>query len=197
MLAVSEGHKLNDVSFHKLSGGPRSKWLYISVKIFHLIKLCRADANDDDGHRQGGCAHNLINGLLLVSDYSVGQDEQDVVLLVTLRHLTILQSFNQLLDDRREVGRAIELANLECLAVRHLDALDAVAFRMERVAVQGELVPGGRQRRYVGSEAISGYGLVLVIVLQNASDTSQGSKILILISIVGVQRRRVMMLITV
>ena len=80
MLEVLEGDELDDVSQHGLSLG-RAQDPVVPVQHLHVCEVGVAHANDDDGHGQVGRVHDGLTRVGHVSDYTVGQNKEDEVLL--------------------------------------------------------------------------------------------------------------------
>lgn len=77
---MSEGHKLNDVSGHRL---PRQglEDAIVAVQELHGLEVGLAHPDDDDGHGQLGAVDDGLPGLVQVSDLTVRDDQEHKVLL--------------------------------------------------------------------------------------------------------------------
>ena len=75
------GHELYDVSFCTLIASAGVEHLVVAVKPVHRAEVGRSNAYYHDGEGQHRGLHDLLYGSIHVADLSVGQDEQDVVLL--------------------------------------------------------------------------------------------------------------------
>lgn len=148
-----------------------------------MLEVCSSNADDDNGEGQLGAAHNLIDGLIRVRDHSICQHQKYIVLLVVLRDFLTLDFGVDGVDNLREIGRTVERADRKRFSVRHLDTLDAVAFRIETVAVERELMPSCRVSSNVATEAVRRDRLVVIVILQNVADTSQSLQVLIVLRV--------------
>ena len=117
-----------------------------------------------------------------------------MVLLVVLRHFDSFAAIVDVLDDLREVRRAIEPRSSQSMLVSLLNAVDAVALWREHVAVESKLVPSSPIAIDVGAEAVSWNHLVLVVILENISHRSERLQVLISARIIAVQRVRLAIL---
>lgn len=100
----TEGHELNNIGVHILLVSLRVQRHIIGIQDIHALEVITADTDDDNRQGQGAATHDLVNGFLHVIDDSVGNDQQDVVLLIDLVHLLGLGQIVDELDDRREVS---------------------------------------------------------------------------------------------
>lgn len=80
-------HKLNNVSRLVLPESLRVKWRLVCIQFLHAREISLANANDDDWERQAWGIDYGVNGLLHVHDGTIGQNEQNSVLLIVLGHL--------------------------------------------------------------------------------------------------------------
>lgn len=77
---LPEGDKLHDVPHGSLaSHGAQAS--VVSVQELHGREVRVADSHDDDGHGQAGGVDNGVPSLVHVCDDSVGDDEEDKILL--------------------------------------------------------------------------------------------------------------------
>lgn len=113
-----------------------------------------------------------------------------MVFLVILRHLNSLASIIYARDDFRKVRRTVELQMLQTIVVCSLDAVNAVAFRLETITIEREVMESlaWHYVRKLGTEAIGRDHLVLIVVLKDSAYCSQGLQILILSWVSIVQR---------
>ena len=73
ILQLSEWNKLNYISRCILPKRFTPKWVFISVKLLHLIELSVADTYYDDRQRQNWTLDNFIYSCLQVIDNAIGQ----------------------------------------------------------------------------------------------------------------------------
>jgi len=113
VLEVLEWHELDNVTVHEFLVFLRVQWLVIGIKNVHRGEVGFTYSNNDDAERQGASPHNLIDCLLHVVDDSVGDDQKNNVLLVSLGHF---KSFCHVVDHAYyfiEVSWPIEVCILE------------------------------------------------------------------------------------
>lgn len=79
-LELPEGHKLHDVTERGLAPGGAQDTI-VPVQGLHIREVSIAHPHDDDGHGQVGGAHDGLPRISHVGHHSVGQDQQNVVLL--------------------------------------------------------------------------------------------------------------------
>ena len=171
VLEVSERHKLHDIGRHLLSVALRVERDLVGVKLVHGAEIGGADAHDDDGEGQLGASHDLVDSLLQVSDDTVGDDQQDVVLLVLLGAVHLLCHLVDEVEDGGEVRRSVQRHSIDCVLVGLNYAIQTVDLGIKDVAVQGEAVIAlVRVGRDGGTETKSRDLLVTVIVLQDTTD---------------------------
>lgn len=77
---LPEWHKLDNVS-HGGFACQRPQASIVSIQELHSCEVCVAYSNDDNGHRQPGGINDGTACLIHVCDHSVGDDEEDKVLL--------------------------------------------------------------------------------------------------------------------
>lgn len=77
---LPEWHKLDNVS-HGGFAGQRPQTSIVSIQELHSCEVRVAHSNDDDRHGQPGGVDDGAAGLVHVCDDSVGDDEEDEVLL--------------------------------------------------------------------------------------------------------------------
>lgn len=80
MLELPEGHKLHDVPHGGLACS-RVKSPVVSIQELHGSEICPAYSDNDDRHGQTGGVDDGTACLIHVCDYSVSDDEENVVLL--------------------------------------------------------------------------------------------------------------------
>ena len=147
ILEVIEWHKLHDICSHVLTVGLRVEGFLIAIKDLHRAEISIADAHDNDGDWESGASHDLIDGLLHVVDNTVGEDEQDVILLVHLADLGGLHLAVHLVENLIEIGWSVQVGVLQGFLVMTDHFCDAVDARVEDVSVEGEAV---RSTSWVG-----------------------------------------------
>ena len=106
---IIKWNELDDISRHVSSQGGRVKGFIIGVKGLHRCEICITHAYDDDSDRKIRTLHDLVDRLLHVSNDSIGQNKQDMELLIVLGHLLLFNHKVELLHDWAEIGWSIEL----------------------------------------------------------------------------------------
>lgn len=81
---LPERHKLDDVGRHLLHVLLAVEWLVISIEHVHGVEIRRANTHDDDAQSHGGASNYLIDGLWHVADDAIGDNKQNVILLIVL-----------------------------------------------------------------------------------------------------------------
>lgn len=181
MGVFEERDKLDDVTLLVLLVPLGVEGRLVCIKLFHAGEVGAADANDDDGEWETGGGHNRINRLLHVHDGTIGQDQQDRVLLIILRlllHLLHAVSVH-VLEDGCEVGWPEQAGLRNRVLIHAKNALHAVALGVEDVAIEGEAVANLHTFEETAAEAEHWVLLIRIILLQNASNTHDGMLILI------------------
>ena len=83
---ISSGHglieldELDDIAGDSLACRVSERTV-IAIQLVHHREVCITDSNDNDGAREGAELINQVLGLWHVMDGTIGQDEQDLVLL--------------------------------------------------------------------------------------------------------------------
>lgn len=95
---LPERHKLDNVS-HGGFACQRAQTSIVSVQELHRCEVCVAYSNDDDGHGQSGGIDDGTACLIHVCYHSVGDDEEDKVLLQEDSRLMMKQLFARFLKD--------------------------------------------------------------------------------------------------
>ena len=166
-------HKLNNVGRHVLPKALRVQWSFVSVKYVHGGEVGTAYTHNDDGKWEGGASDDLISRLLHVRDLAVGDNQQDVVLLVLLRHLHLLRHVIYLLNDWCKVGRTAKTHIIDAADVGLDHSIKTVALGIKDVAIDSEAMTGSMRLDY-SSVTKSGDLFVCIIVLKNISDGLDG-----------------------
>ena len=135
---VTEGHELHDVGLHILFVSLGVERHLVSVKDIHALEVVAAHAYNDDTQGEVAASHDLVNCLLHVIDDSVGDDQQDLVLLVHLIYLLALCHIVDELNYWSKVGWAVEIHIFQGILVGLNNAVKTIDFRVENVAIQGE-----------------------------------------------------------
>ena len=86
VLEVVEGHKLHDIGSHILAVGARVKSLIVAIKCLHRFEVGITNADDNDAEWILRASHDLIDCLVHIGDHTIGDDDQNVELLVHLSH---------------------------------------------------------------------------------------------------------------
>lgn len=108
---------------------------FIGVELVHSTEISFADAHDNDTQGQFASVHNLVYRSLHISDLSVGDDKQDVVLLILLSAVHIFGHLVYKLDDWRKVCRTTQCHVLDGFLVCRDDPVYTVDLRVEDVAI--------------------------------------------------------------
>mmetsp|Transcript_2970 Transcript_2970/g.7151 ORF Transcript_2970/g.7151 Transcript_2970/m.7151 type:complete len:225 (+) Transcript_2970:576-1250(+) len=114
----------------------------VSVKHHHLLKRLLAYSHDDHAHRLMRGLDDSLDRFLLVRDFPVCEDQQHVVRLL----LALPCMHDRLPDDRREVGRPIQLRRGDGAAVGRQKSVDSwhlgcLGLTVEREAVRRLRLP--------------------------------------------------------
>ena len=91
--------ELNDIGRHVLAVGLRVQCFFVAIKNLHRFEVRIADADDDNSHWEVGSSNDLVNCLLHVTDDSIGNDHQDVELLIHLRNIGRFHQVVSLIQD--------------------------------------------------------------------------------------------------
>ena len=86
VLELLEGNELDDVSTHVLFVLLGIQRVDVCVKNLHRAEVCVAHSDDHDRERKVCASHDLVNCLGHVADDSVGNYQQDLVVLIVLRN---------------------------------------------------------------------------------------------------------------
>lgn len=117
MHEFAEGYELHDVGRHValvLLGPERH---FVRIKLVHRAEIGRAYTHDNDTKGLAAASHNLVNRPLHVIDYTICNDQQDVVLLILLRDVHLLCHFIYQVQDRSEMGRTIQVDMIDRMLV--------------------------------------------------------------------------------
>lgn len=186
---VPEGHKLDNIGCHLLLIDVRVKGRLIGIELIHGGEVSTTDSHNNDGEGQLRPVHNLIDCLLQVTDDSIGDDEQDVVLLIGLVDAHILSHLVHELDNGREVGGPVQVDSVDGVFVDVHDPLDTVDLRVEDVTVQGEAVVCSVAVGWdCGAKTKDRDLLVGVVVLEDASNRLNRLEVLVLVHVEVMER---------
>ena len=170
-LEFIEWNELDDIGCHVFAVYLGVKSLIISIKGLHRLEISIAHTNDNNGHRKLRTSDNLINCLVHVADDTVGDDDEEVELLVHLINSDRANVVAALVDNVSEVGGAVEFAVVKGALVTIDNCRDAIDSRVEDVAVEGEAVRSSvAVRRHSATETIQVDHLVLVVELEDVAD---------------------------
>lgn len=182
-------HELHYISVHVASVLLTVQRHLIGIQLVHRREVSTANAHNNNGQGQAGSSHNLVNSRLHVIDDTVGNDQQNVVLLVLLRNIHLLGHVINQLEQGAKVGRAVKVSAVDSVLVGVHDTLDAVTLRVEDITVQGEAMIGlrsvGRDRC---AEAQRWDLLITVVVLQDIANRSDSVEVLVLLQVQVVER---------
>lgn len=131
----SERDKLHNVWTHKFIELLTVKWLIIGIKNIHSLETIISNTDNNDWKRQWRTSHNLVNCLLQVIYNSICNDQQNVILLVSLSHIFSFSHVVYQLNDWREVSWSIKTYIVECVFVRLNYTFKTVNFRIENVSI--------------------------------------------------------------
>ena len=140
VLEVSEGHKLDDIGLHVLFVSHRVERNFVGIQDIHALKIIAAYANNDDAERQSASTNNLVNCLLHIVDDSIGDNEQNLILLVHLRDILGLGHIIYELNNWCEISRTVQIDVFKRVFVSFNDTFEAVDFRVENVPIKGKAV---------------------------------------------------------
>lgn len=189
VLELVEGYELDDISGHVATVSIRVECLIVTIEGVHRLEVSIADSDDDDGKGQGRATDDFINSLLHVTDYTIGDDHQDVELLVHLVNAVRLGVVVHLVDNISKVGGSVEIAVLECPLVAIDNLRDAVDSRAENITVEGEAVRCAVSiGRHCATETVQVDKLVAVVELKDVSNGSDGLDVLVPLRVKEVQR---------
>ena len=105
-LKFTVGHELNNISLHLLSKSFRIERCIISIEHIHGAKISSTDSHDNYREGQRRAPYNLINSCIHVSDLSICDNEQDIVLLIFLGAAHLLSHIVDHCYDWGKVGRS-------------------------------------------------------------------------------------------
>eukprot|EP00355_Strombidium_rassoulzadegani_P005584 CAMPEP_0168619926 /NCGR_PEP_ID=MMETSP0449_2-20121227/6860_1 /TAXON_ID=1082188 /ORGANISM="Strombidium rassoulzadegani, Strain ras09" /LENGTH=159 /DNA_ID=CAMNT_0008660889 /DNA_START=478 /DNA_END=954 /DNA_ORIENTATION=+ len=140
---VSEWHELDNISAHVLLILPGVKWLIVGIQNIHAVKISLPNANDHDGEGKVSPPNNLVDSLLHITDDSIRNDQQDLILLVVLGYLHGLSSPIDSVYDIGEVCWAVQLDVSDGPLVTVHDPVDPFALWIKDVSVESEAVARG------------------------------------------------------
>lgn len=96
-LEISEGHKLDDVSWGDITSGWTQQFV-ITVKELHSTEVCLAHTHYDDRHGQTRGLYDSSACLVHVCDHSICDDEQHKVLLQMERENNVRYKVNKVVS---------------------------------------------------------------------------------------------------
>jgi hypothetical protein len=86
-LVLVEWYELDDISLAVLIEFLREEWGNITIELLHLGEICIANTNYDDRKWLVRCSDDLVDCLIEVIDYSISQNQTQVILLIVLTNL--------------------------------------------------------------------------------------------------------------
>mmetsp|Transcript_51539 Transcript_51539/g.104893 ORF Transcript_51539/g.104893 Transcript_51539/m.104893 type:complete len:355 (+) Transcript_51539:254-1318(+) len=168
-------HKLDDISLGCLVASLEQ--FLVAVQSFHACKVSCAHADYDDTQRLGGGGHNGCFGRLHVVDHTVGDDEQDGVLLVGLRAVGGGGDGRGCAEKRAEKSRTREVDIIHAVLVCLHDSLHSM--HLQPTPVDREAVLGRRhvavRLTHLGAESVHWVHLVGVIGPKDLSHSLDGA----------------------
>ena len=135
MLKFKVRYKLNNIARCVLLEALRVERVRVGIELIHGVKVCVAQADDNDGYVKIGRPDHLINGLLQVRDHAISQYQQHVILLIELGHLARFTPVIHLTYNVGEVGRAMQTDSFKSFPIRLLHLLNAVTHWLESVSI--------------------------------------------------------------
>lgn len=101
LYALLKLNKLNNIARADLSSSGIFEWFVITVKSDHVREFFVADTNDNNGYGHVSTLTDLVDNLLHIVDFTVSQNEQDLVSHgVTL----LFDHCHELIDDLTKVS---------------------------------------------------------------------------------------------
>ena len=189
VLEVVVRHKLDDVSSHVLAIGVGVQGFIVTIERLHAAEVGITDANNNDGHGQLGASHDLVDRLVHIIDDAIGDNDEDVELLGTLRLQVTFDMSADFVQDFRKVSRSVELRLLKSVLVGLRHTLDALDARIEDVAVQREAVRGASVVGWDSTtKAIEVDQLIGVVELKNVADILDSLQVLVALRVEIVKR---------
>ena len=180
MFEVIEWHELDNIRSHILVIRLRVQCLIITVQLLHSTEVSIADAHNNDSHWQLGPSDDLINRLVHVIDHAIGNDHQNVELLVVLVHLLRLDMAAYLRQDLVEMSRSVELDIVQGALVRVDHFLHTIDTWVKDITVQGKAVRCAAVVWGHGTtKAIQVDLLIAVVELENVADGLDRLEILV------------------
>jgi hypothetical protein len=128
--------------------------------------------------------------VLHIADDAIRDDQQDVVFLVLLAAIHVSCHLINEVQNWCKVCWSIQFHTLNGMLINFDHVFDSVHFGVEDVAIECEAVIGCLGIRWDGcSEPKHWDLLVTVVILQNAADSLNGLKVLVLLKITDVVQR--------
>ena len=187
MREFSKRNELHYVSRHFSLISLTVKRRLVSIKLVHSRKVSTADSHDNNAERQTATPNNLVDSLLKIVDDAVCNYQQDIILLVLLRHTHAFCHVINQLKNRREVRRAIKTDLVNCIFVGFDDALDTITLWIEYIAVQRKAVVCCLiERRNRSTETKRRDFFIRIIILQNTTHTLDCVVVFVLFDITNV-----------
>ena len=189
VLELAERHELNNVRIHVPAVLLGVERCLVSIQLVHRAEIGIAHTHDDDRERQAAAPYDLINRILHIVDNAIGNNQQNVILLVCLADIHTLSHVVDHFHNRPKVRRAIQIYTVDRVFVCLNDTVDTVALRVEDVAIQRKTVFSLLEvGRYLSAKAQYWDLLVRVVVLQDASHRSDRIQVLVFVHVEIVQR---------
>ena len=124
----------------------------------------------------------MVNRFLQIIDNSIGDDQQNVILLVHLINLHLLGHIGHEFGDRSEVRGTIQVDLADRVLIGVQDTFNPITLRVKDVAIESEAMVRrlvvGRNR---GAETKGGNLLIAVVVLEDVADGLDGAQVFILV----------------
>jgi len=182
-------HKLHNISFTVLPEGLRVERLVVTVEDVHVAEVGIAHSDDNDSDRLRRATDDLVNRFLHVVDDTVGEQEQDVVLLVLLVHNFRLSNVVDLAQDFSKMRRPVQLSVLDGMLVDSDHLVESVHTRVEDVSVESEAVRGALGvGRNSATKAIQVDLLAAVVELEDAANIFDGLQVLVVVGVEVMKR---------
>ena len=105
-LILVEIYELYDVGGSRFARCRFQRSPIISIQLLHWAEMGITDANNDNWEGQLGATHYLVLGSLHIADCTIGQDNEDVVLLLLLGDIKWLNMWIDFFENIFEVSRA-------------------------------------------------------------------------------------------
>lgn len=189
VLEIIVRHKLHDISSCVSSVGLTVKSFLITIKLVHHREVSVTHTHNNYGKRVVGASHDLVNGLSQIVDYTIGNDQQHLELLIVVVSRVCLTDVINGLQDRAEMGRTVQVNIRQAVLVVSHRFFEASNSRIETVTVHREAVSRSLAVwRHTSTEAKQIDVLVSVVVLQNAAHRLHHLQVLVLRHVEVVKR---------